>query len=274
MDLAGVLDPKTDVAPLVKAIQKAERKTGTELQIVIVDNVQKGYTPKKMATTLFNQWHLGSAQKNNGVLILVVLDERRTEIEVGKALDQAMNADWCTLTLKQTASPAFRREEYGKGLLATVQKVSQRLVEVDRGTLATSKNQEGSGLPHVNGPPLENGLGVCAPSIFVVIYALYLQGKYPIGVDCPQCNADKETWTYGEEGWVTTKEATDQVEGLQELRGVCANCGYVYTKTRTIRRYDGSTVDSDGNVSYYYNDSDSSSDSGGSSDGGGGGDSW
>jgi uncharacterized membrane protein YgcG len=102
------------------------------------------------------------------------------------------------------------------------------------------------------------------------------EARFPIKVKCPSCNADRDIWKFGE--WVTTLEATTEQDGAQELIGTCANCGHVYTQTRTIRKYDGSTVDGDGNTSYYYNNdsssSSSSSDSGGSSDGGGGGDSW
>ncbi|CAJ1951878.1 unnamed protein product [Cylindrotheca closterium] len=269
MDLAGVLDPDRDVPNIIQAMNEAQQKTQSEIQILIVNKVEKGYTPKKMATTLFNQWKLGSSQKNNGVLLLVVLDERRTELEVGQALDAAFSKEWCQTTLQETASPAFRQEQYGKGLLATVQRVSQRLDEVDRGgellLLSNRKNWFG------------NMSGGARMSLFAygLTFSLFFffanEARYPIKVNCPSCNANRDTW---ETDYKVTLEATDEQEGEEELIGTCANCGHVYTQTRPIRKYDGSTVDGDGNTSYYYNDSSSSSDSGGSSDGGGGGDSW
>lgn len=98
-----------------------------------------------MATTLFNQWRLGSAARNNGILILVVLDERRTEIEVGRGLDQVLNAEWCQQTLQENASPAFRQEEYGKGLLATVEAITTKLQdEGDGGLVSSSSSLVGS----------------------------------------------------------------------------------------------------------------------------------
>lgn len=264
MDLAGVLGPE-DVPEILEVMEKAQQKTQSEIQILIVDQVENGFTPKSMATELFNQWKLGTAKKNNGVLILVVLDERRTEIEVGKALDSAMNAQWCQRILKQNASPAFRQKQYGKGILTTVQEVSQKLEEVDHG-LSTSPRMGSDLLP----------VEVRVLGIFIIAFSPMLSAymdRYQIRVNCPSCNAGKDTWEYSEEGWVTTLEATDNKAGVSELKGTCANCGYVYSKTRSIRRYDGSTTDEDGNLNYYYYN-DRSSDSGGSSDGGGGGDSW
>ncbi|KAL3929138.1 MAG: hypothetical protein SGBAC_012342, partial [Bacillariaceae sp.] len=75
------------------------------------------------------------------------------------------------------------------------------------------------------------------------------ESRYPIKVNCPSCDAGKDTWKfdYNEEeggGWVTTLEATDKRDA--------ANCGHVYTQMGYIRKYDGSTVDSDGNTMYYY----------------------
>jgi len=261
MDLAGVLDPQQDVPRITRVIERAQRQTQSEIQIVIVNQVQEGYTPKRMATTLFNQWRLGPAEKNNGVLILVVLDERRTEIEVGKGLNKAMNADWCQGTLQETASPAFLREEYGEGLLATVERVSKRLEEVDSGAVVYN-NRHNSWVEWSEAAFLFSG--------YIWIYAY--DRKYPIKENCPECNADKKTWEVGE--WVTTLEATDKWDGQRQSNSTCKSCGYVYTRNSIIRKYDGSTVDSNGSVSYYYDSGVSGDDSGGSSDGGGGGDSW
>ncbi|KAL3928966.1 MAG: hypothetical protein SGBAC_012416 [Bacillariaceae sp.] len=262
MDLAGVLDPN-EVPEITQVVEEAQRKTQSEIQIVIVDKVQKGYTPKRMSTTLFNEWELGTAQKNNGVLILVVLDQRRTEIEVGKALDSAMNAEWCQRTLQETASPAFRQERYTQGVLKAVQAVSQRLQEVDSGLIVT-KNQPNFGSDLFD--TIERVQTYLCLSLFLFVFGWSAyESSYPIKVNFPSCDAGKDTWKfdYNEEeggGWVTTLEATDERDGAKELKGTCANCGHVYTQTDYIRKYDGSTVDSDGNTMYYYN-SDSRSDS-------------
>jgi uncharacterized protein len=93
-----------------------------------------------MATTFFYTCKLGPADKNNGVLILAVLDKKRIEIKVGRGLKRDMIAEWCTYVLRETAVPSCKKQEYcGKDIVNTVAKVADRLRQVDRGIrLATT----------------------------------------------------------------------------------------------------------------------------------------
>lgn len=258
MDLSNVVQEPLRNRILAE-IARIEKETGTELQILVVDQVPPLSSPKRMATTLFNKWRLGSSTKNNGVLILVVLDERRTEIEVGKGLDNYMGESWCQSALRETSSPLFKQGNYGQGLLNTVVRVGQRLRQVDgslaQGTRGTAKNSVAA-------------FGVIA----YFVYEATMDGKYPLREDCPSCGTTGRTNWDCAGAWETVLEATDQRPGRYERLCTCQTCGYQMEACREIPQYDGSYTDTDGTVSYYYDSSDS--DSGGDSDGGGGGDSW
>ncbi|CAB9499588.1 Pfam:DUF477 [Seminavis robusta] len=129
MDLARVLSTEEHLA-ILTSIQQAQDRTGTEIQVILVDQIDPvKRSPKQMATDLFNQWKIGPAGKNNGVLILAVLDQHRVEIEVGSGIDTWMSADWCTRTLQETAVPQCRQGQYGKGILQTVDRVAKRLAD-------------------------------------------------------------------------------------------------------------------------------------------------
>merc|ERR1719240_1238999 len=65
---------------ITSTIRKAEEETGTEMYVVTLPSVGK-QSPKKFATMLFNEWKIGKADPNNGILVLVVKDQRRIEIE-------------------------------------------------------------------------------------------------------------------------------------------------------------------------------------------------
>ena len=53
-----------------------------------------GKSPKRVATDLFNYWGIGSMQRENGVLVLVVKNAKRVEIEVGLALNRDFVRPW------------------------------------------------------------------------------------------------------------------------------------------------------------------------------------
>ena len=74
MDPAHVIDDYS-AKLILQVIQSVEQDTGTEFQVLVVDNIDTKYSPKQFATNLFNTWQIGSAEKNNGVLVLVVLDQ-------------------------------------------------------------------------------------------------------------------------------------------------------------------------------------------------------
>src|SRR5690349_6479504 len=87
LDQAGVIDDATEqrIDAQLLALRTA---TGAEVALVTGDDVNG--SPKSFATELFNHWHLGSAAKNDGVLVLMVMGQRRLEIETGDGIEVAL----------------------------------------------------------------------------------------------------------------------------------------------------------------------------------------
>jgi hypothetical protein len=101
---------------------------GSQMLVVTVPDVPSGTSPKQFATALFNNWGIGSKKTQNGVLMLVVKDQRRIEIEVGLALDDKFDKTWCTSMLKAEVVPLFKEGRYGDGVYEGVRKVEARLL--------------------------------------------------------------------------------------------------------------------------------------------------
>ena len=102
-----------------------------ELQIVICDNIAYGYTPKEMATHLYNEWNIGGDDKTNtessrGLLLLIVMEQNRLELEFGDGLSHLLNAEWCQEMLITKVVPNFRNEEYVKGIQEAIVAISNR----------------------------------------------------------------------------------------------------------------------------------------------------
>ena len=65
--------------------------------------------PKRFATQLFNDWGIGDAQTNNGVLLLFVEDQHALEFETGYGAEATLTDARCERIFRNTIVPYFRR---------------------------------------------------------------------------------------------------------------------------------------------------------------------
>jgi uncharacterized protein len=84
-DPDGVLVPGT--APALNArLDSLDRSGRAHIDVVLVRSLGET-VPKTAATALFNKWKIGRRDTNNGLLMLLVLDQRRVEFETGYGLE-------------------------------------------------------------------------------------------------------------------------------------------------------------------------------------------
>lgn len=114
-DNTDSIDPETE-ARINRMIDEVERDLGVEIAVVTVDRIDDAPTPKDFATALFNRWHIGKADRDNGLLILLVLSQRRLEMETGYGVEAALTDGWLATMQQRSMVPAFRAGNYGAGL--------------------------------------------------------------------------------------------------------------------------------------------------------------
>ena len=84
-DYAGILDESTK-NHIMNANIELNQETGAQIVVVTVKNLE-GNSLEDYATTLFRKFGIGDKNKNNGVLLLLALEERQFRIEVGYGLE-------------------------------------------------------------------------------------------------------------------------------------------------------------------------------------------
>lgn len=124
-DQANMLDPATE-SRLNALATELETRRGIELAVVTVDSVPG--SPKTFATQLFNHWGIGKAQTNNGVLVLLVMGQRRLEIETGTGVEAALTATWLADMQARDMVPRFKQRDFAGGLVAGVTAISSHLL--------------------------------------------------------------------------------------------------------------------------------------------------
>ena len=78
-DDAGVLE---DRARLEEAVGRVVAETGSQIAVVITQT-SGDLSPAELAAEIGNTWGVGDSERNDGVVVLVALDERRTEVDSG-----------------------------------------------------------------------------------------------------------------------------------------------------------------------------------------------
>jgi uncharacterized protein len=73
------------------------------------------------------QTGIGKSGKDNGVLVLVALDEREWRIEVGYGLEGDITDIETNLIAQRYLVPAFQQENYGEGLYDTIAALGEQI---------------------------------------------------------------------------------------------------------------------------------------------------
>lgn len=98
--------------------------------------------PKHFATELFNDWGVGNAATNNGVLLLFVEDQHALEIEIGYGMEEVLTDAKCERIFNKVIKPCFVDGEYEKGLCTGVAAIVSTLgCEVPDGLLSLVGDQ-------------------------------------------------------------------------------------------------------------------------------------
>lgn len=115
---------ETEERYLNQELYKLEQETTAEVAIVFLPSIGNEI-PKEFAVKLFNTWKIGKATTDNGLLILTVMDQRRTEFEVGYGLEPFLTDLICYRIGTQEIVPHFRNGNFGMGLMRATDRVTE-----------------------------------------------------------------------------------------------------------------------------------------------------
>lgn len=125
VDEGGFLSPAAR-RQLTSALLEVKRQGGgTEIAVLTVSDLG-GLTIEQAAIQVAEQWKLGSAEKDNGVLLLFAKAERRARIEVGQGLEGSLTDAHAKRIIDETIVPLFRSGNIDEGILLGVYQVAQR----------------------------------------------------------------------------------------------------------------------------------------------------
>ena len=112
-DYAGVIDRDSENF-MVSLGTEVESKTGAQMSVVVIKSLQ-GADITAYANQLYRQWGIGQKGKDNGVLLLLSIDDKKWRVEVGRGLEGSITDIYSARTMDASA-PLFSQQKYGQGL--------------------------------------------------------------------------------------------------------------------------------------------------------------
>jgi uncharacterized protein len=103
-----------------------ERATGVQMVIAVFQSLE-GESLEDYSIRLAQQWRIGQKGLDNGLILLVFLQERKVRVEVGYGLEPTITDVVASQVIRESIAPRFREGRYAAGLEAAVAAVFQRI---------------------------------------------------------------------------------------------------------------------------------------------------
>lgn len=123
-DFASVLGPQEQT--LEHRLSEYHKQTHREIAVVTIDTLD-GQPIESYAHDLFHHWGIGERGKDNGLLVLIVVKDHKTRIEVGYGLEGQLNDAECGRIIREQMIPEFRQNQFAQGVQRALNTIFERL---------------------------------------------------------------------------------------------------------------------------------------------------
>ena len=115
-DYAGILSGTAE-EKICEQGEKLYKATKAQVVAVTVQSLD-GETIEDYAYEIAKEWKLGDKEKDNGLLLILAVDQRKVRIEVGSGLEGALPDSKTGRILDTYGVDYFRADEFEKGILS------------------------------------------------------------------------------------------------------------------------------------------------------------
>jgi uncharacterized protein len=117
-DYANVLT-SSDISRINSLAVQIERETTVEVAVLTVNTTQP-MTIEEYAVRTFEKNGVGKKDKDNGILIVIAIEDRKWKLEIGYGLEPIINDAKAGLIGRTYMTTAFKEGRYGDGLYDAV----------------------------------------------------------------------------------------------------------------------------------------------------------
>ncbi len=155
-DLDGILS-SSEINELTTLLESIENKTSAQVALLIIPSL-KGKNLEDYSLKVAENWGkkkgLGQKDRDNGVLLLISIADKKLRIEVGYGLEAILNDGKCGYIIRNIIVPGFRSGNYFSGIkngLAKIGGIISKENDITPEELAkyrkSKKRKKGGGFP-------------------------------------------------------------------------------------------------------------------------------
>ncbi|HDZ61921.1 MAG TPA: TPM domain-containing protein [Nitrospirae bacterium] len=177
VDLAGIINDNVE-SDLNRYLMELEQKTTAQMVVLTIQSLEGESLEDLSLQIAHDKWKLGQKGKDNGVLLLVSLQDRKYRFEIGYGLEGVLPDSFVGQIGRDYLVPYFREGDYSKGIFtASLAVVS---------TISSDAGVEITGMPKLRASSRYGSRQRGKPSILSTIFSIlffigliYLFIKHP-----------------------------------------------------------------------------------------------
>lgn len=163
-DLAGVLAPG-DLDHIEQLLRQYEESTSNQFVVLVVPSLE-GESLEEFSIRVVEKNLVGQKGKDNGLLFLVAVNDRKVRFEVGYGLEGVLTDAATSLIISEMVAPQFRSGNYAQGIYDGM----QTAIKISTGEFTVSERSQRRQKKDKDG----NFVGLI---IFLVIMYIIIKGN-------------------------------------------------------------------------------------------------
>lgn len=144
-DFANVVDP-TQGQRITAVCRELEEKTGAQIAVATFKNMG-GDEIDGFTVRLFEAWKPGQKDKNNGILIVNAIEERKVRLEIGYGLEPILNDAMTGRIRRDVMTPLLQAGQYGEAYFAGVATIAAIIAKDQNVTLQSLSGVQTPNIP-------------------------------------------------------------------------------------------------------------------------------
>lgn len=141
-----------------------QQRSGNQIAVAVIKTTGK-QSLEDYSIDLARRWGVGTKEKDNGVLLLIAVDDRALRIEVGRGLEGELTDLQSGRIIREQLQPALRKADYGRAVEVGTQEIRRVLGDTKVGAPPTTEAPAPGGSSG-------NALWFLLPLAFVVMSAI------------------------------------------------------------------------------------------------------
>ena len=130
-DFAQVLSAETKLQLEEKLQQEASRQNGAELAVVTLNSLED-QPIESVALAYFDQWQIGKKGEDNGVLLLLAINDRDIRIQTGYGVEGSLPDGMAGRIIRQDIVPHLQENDYDAAVVAGVNEILAQISNPDQ----------------------------------------------------------------------------------------------------------------------------------------------